>query len=101
MSMTRCGNCGNSLWATTTHCPVCCMKQRGVRANPRSDNDVESGDQKVSGLLLFLYGFFYLYYKGWHKAALVHAFLCFCLMGTFWIAIPFYATKFVNFSEEL
>ncbi|WP_183406083.1 hypothetical protein [Burkholderia pseudomallei] len=52
-------------------------------------------------MLLFLFGFFYLYYKGWHKAALVHAFLCVCLMGTFWIAIPFYATKFVNFFEEL
>ncbi|WP_431226620.1 hypothetical protein [Burkholderia contaminans] len=55
----------------------------------------------MSALFLFLFGFVYLYCKGWHKAALVHAVLCFCLMGTFWIAIPFYAMKFVNFCEEL
>ncbi len=97
MTSTRCRNCGNSLWATTTHCPVCCTKQRGVRANPKPNN----GIREVSALFLFLFGFVYLYCKGWHKAALVHAVLCFCLMGTFWIAIPFYAMKFVNFCEEL
>lgn len=100
MSPTRCSNCGNSLWAMTTYCPVCCTKQRGVRTSPKSNNADDTG-RKVSGPFLFLFGFFYLYYKGWHKAALAHAVLCFCLMGTFWIAIPFYATKFVNFFEEL
>ena len=97
MTSTRCRNCGNSLWATTTHCPVCYTKQRGVRVNPKPNN----GAREVSALFLLLFGFVYLYYKGWHKAALVHAVLCFCLMGTFWIAIPFYATNFVNFCEEL
>lgn len=55
----------------------------------------------VSGLYLLLFGFFYLYYKGWRKAGAVHMFLCLFLMGTFWIAIPFYATRFVNTFEDL
>lgn len=70
---------------------------RGVRARSKSNN----GTREVSCPFLFFFGFFYLYYKGWHKAAIVHALLCFCLIGTFWIAIPFYATKFVNFFEDL
>ncbi|KGW92065.1 hypothetical protein Y048_4554 [Burkholderia pseudomallei MSHR456] len=97
MSQTRCRNSGNSLWATTRYCPVSCIEQPGARTNSKSND----GLREVSGLLLFLFGFVYLYYKGWYKSALVHALLCFSLMGTFWIAIPFYATKFVNFCEEL
>lgn len=57
--------------------------------------------RKPSGVLMFLFGFVYLYCKGWHKAAFVHFLMCFFMLGTFWIVIPFYATKFVNFFEDL
>jgi hypothetical protein len=58
-------------------------------------------NRKPSRILLLLFGFFYLQYKGWYKAALVHAILTFILMGTFWIVIPFYAMQFVNTFEDL
>lgn len=100
MPMTRCRSCGNSLWDTTTLCTVCGVKQRNVRIDT-STNYADDSERQVSGVFLFLFGFFYLQYKGWYKAAIVHALLCFCLMGTFWIAIPFYAEKFVDFTEGL
>ncbi|MGF6761430.1 ABC-type multidrug transport system permease subunit [Paraburkholderia sp. GAS33] len=97
MPMRPCRSCGHSLWDTTTLCTVCGVKQRNVRV----ERTIRAGDsgREVSGLFLFLFGFFYLQYKGWYKAAIVHALLCFCLMGTFWIAIPFYAKKFVDSVE--
>jgi ABC-type multidrug transport system permease subunit len=97
--MRPCRSCGHSLWDTTARCPVCGVKQRNVRVN-RAIHADDSG-REVSGVFLFLFGFFYLQYKGWYKAAIVHALLCFCLMGTFWFAIPFYAKKFVDSVEGL
>jgi hypothetical protein len=76
------------------------VRQRTVHTDTRT-NYVGHTNREVSGVFLFLFGFFYLQYKGWYKAAIVHALLCFCLMGTFWIAIPFYAEKFVDFTEGL
>ncbi|SDB85810.1 hypothetical protein SAMN05421548_101365 [Paraburkholderia lycopersici] len=55
----------------------------------------------MSGLYLLLFGFFYLKYKGWHRAALAHFLMCFFMMGTMWLALPFYAKRFVDYFEEL
>lgn len=100
MQMTRCRSCRQSLWNTTTKCSVCGVRQRTVHTD-RATSYAEYASREVSGVFLFLFGFFYLQYKGWYKAAIVHALLCFFLMDTFWITIPFYETKFVNFFEEL
>lgn len=100
MKMVRCRSCGNSLWETTARCPVCNAKQVNVRANARTKNTDDNG-RDVSGLYLFLFGFFYLYYKGWSKAASVHFLLCIFMMGTLWIAIPFRAKQFVDYCEDL
>jgi hypothetical protein len=86
------------MWDTTTLCSVCGVKQRNVRA--RRAIHADESEREVSGVFLFLFGFLYLQYKGWYKAAIVHALLCFCLIGAFWFAVPFYATKFVNFFED-
>ena len=97
---TLCRSCGKQFRQSMRKCPTCGVRPHTAHANERS-NYAEHGNREVSCVFLFLFGFFYLQYKGWYKAAIVHALLCFCLMGTFWIAIPFYATKFVNFFEDL
>lgn len=96
----RCRSCNKQIRTSIRKCPTYGVVQRPTHADEKTTHGDDS-ELKVSGIYLFLFGFFYLYYKGWFKAALVHALLCFCLMGTFWIAIPFYAKKFVDFFEGL
>lgn len=100
MKMASCRSCGNSIWNTTKQCPVCGTKQRGARANVRRENTAPNA-RDVSGLYLLLFGFFYLKYKGWHRAALAHFLMCFFMMGTMWLALPFFAKRFVDYFEEL
>jgi predicted amidophosphoribosyltransferase len=92
-SIACCRSCGKPFRQSLRKCPTC-----GVRSHTPHSNEPE---RDVSGVFLFLFGFFYLQYKGWYKAAIIHALLCFCLMGTFWFAIPFYAKKFVDSAEGL
>lgn len=100
MKMASCRSCGNSLWNTTPYCPVCRTQQCGVRTNTHREN-TDSSERDVSGLYLFLFGFLYLRYKGWHRAAIAHFLMCVFMMGTLWLALPFYAKRFVDYFEEL
>jgi len=69
MGMVFCRGCGKEIHESARSCPHCGAQQK---VNSKGESDRE-----VSGVLLFLFGFLYLFFKGWFKAGLVYMLICF------------------------
>jgi len=91
MGMVFCRGCGKEIHESARSCPHCGAQQK---VNSKGESDRE-----VSGVLLFLFGFLYLFFKGWFKAGLVYMLICFVSFGAAWLIMPLFAKKFVDSIE--
>jgi hypothetical protein len=91
MGMVFCRGCGKEIHETARSCPHCGAQQK--------TNSKGESDRDVSGVLLFLFGFLYLFFKGWFKAGLVYILIVCVSMGIGWFIMPFLAKKFVDAIE--
>jgi len=91
MSMVFCRGCGKEIHESARACPHCGAVQKASGA--------KESDREVSGILMFLFGFLYLFVKGWFKAGIVYILICFISAGIGWFIMPFFAKKFVGWIE--
>lgn len=82
----QCPTCGKSVSSRAIACPGC-----GER--------ISAMTREVNALWVFLFGCFYLLYKGWVKAAIFSFLLAAFTCGFSWVILPFFAQRFVDSTE--
>jgi hypothetical protein len=101
MALITCIECGKEISDKAASCPQCGVPQAFNSAHGGSSmGTLETRRYNVSFGWTFLFGCFYLFYKGWFKSGLVHAAIALLSGGIGWLVAPFFAQKVVDYFEN-